>query len=391
MVEPSRPQLDLLFAASGLLLATATAGWLVLMAEVSGGDAKPTVAVLLVVIASFVAARWLTSCSGWLVPLAIAVAAAFVAVAQFDILLGRPLNNPFGYSNATGSFYMVASAAALLVAVRAPNAGVRVLAVVGAVAAALVPWLNETATASVLVCLLPLALFVRTQRAVRIAVCGAAAAMLITLSAAVILGATYQPGERTGAIDRVVDATLSERRPELWHDALVMLAAQPLTGVGPNRFPEESPTAKKDRDTRWPHNEALHFAAEAGLPGFLLLLGIFAWGLARLWWGAGDRGAAVAALALGAVGVHSNVDYVLHFPAIGIAAAALVGAGSRLPCPPSPRMLHSASGSARQTADEDPVEWDLSFLDEPVRGAERGRAAAQRHRVPTARRWFTGG
>jgi O-antigen ligase len=368
-------RIELLLAGSGLVLVASTLAWLFLVAEVTGGDAVPTAGMLAAAAAVFLVARGATRYSAWLVPLLVAAAAAYVAAANPGTLLARPLGNPLGYSNAVGSFYMLAAAAALLLVARAPYLPLRVVAAVCAVAAALVPWLNSTATASVLVSILPFALFAGSRRGVRVCVSVAGMAVVATLLTTLILGAVYQPGERTGFVDRAVDATLSERRPELWHDALVMVAERPLTGIGPNRFPQESPTAIKDPDTRWPHNEALHFAAEAGIPGFLLLLGLFGWGFARLWWGAGDTGAAVAAAALGAAVVHSNVDYVLHFPAVTLAVAALVGAGSGLPAgrqrrgsgktDPSERTPGEGKGRFR--------EWDWSFLDDTASDRDQVR------------------
>jgi hypothetical protein len=371
VVRRSRPRVDLLLAATGIVLMSTGVAWLLLMAELSGGDANATVGVLLLIVAAGLAARWLTRYHGWIAPLLVVAGAAYLAIAHFDILLGRPLRSPLGYSNATGSFYMLAAAAALLIVARASSPLLRIAAVAAAVAAASVPWLNQTTTATVLVCLLPLALLTRTLAAVRMAVSSAAGAVLLSLLVVIALGISYNPVVRSGVVDRAVDATLSERRPQLWHDALVLVAERPLTGVGPNRFPEESATARSDRDTIWPHNEALHFGAEAGIPGMLFLLGLFGWGFARLWWGAGDAGAAVAALALGAVGVHANVDYVLHYPAVGMAAAALVGAGSLLPAGHPSRPRNPPSTRARARDEDDPPEWDLSFLDEPVTGWRR--------------------
>lgn len=326
--RPPRARVEARLRGSGILLLAGCVIWLLFLAARSGGDARPMIALLVAAAASYQAARWLSAYRAWLAPLLVAGAAAGLAGVRFATLLESPLPNPFGYSNAIGSFYMLASAAALLVVARVRGRAARAGAATAAASFALVPWLNGTTTAAVLVCLVPLALLARGGRAVRACVGIAAAAVSLTLVAAIVLGASYRPGERGGTLERAIDASLSERRPELWRDALVLVAAHPLTGVGPNRFPEESPTARRDPDTRWPHNEALHFAAEAGVPGFLFLVGFFAWGFARLRWGGRDTGAAIAALALGAVGVHANVDYVLHFPAVTVAAGAILGAGS---------------------------------------------------------------
>jgi O-antigen ligase len=319
------------------------------VAHLRGGDASAAAGLLLVAAGSFVAAHWVAGRLAWLVPLLVVAAAALLAVARGATLLQRPLGNPFGYSNAVGSFYLIAAAAALMLAVRVPRRA-RTPALLAAVGAALVPWFNGTTTAAVLVCGLPLALLVRSGRHARLAVAAAACAMLATLSTVLVLAAAYQPGaDRSGLVARTFDATLSERRLMLWNDALAMAAEHPLTGVGPTRFPEFSATARSDVDARWVHNQPLHFAAETGVPGFLLCLGLFAWGLARLWWGPGDAGSAVASLAWGAVGVQANVDYVLHFVPVAVAAAALVGAGSRLP-PIVPAHAVSAPGPPKSRA-----------------------------------------
>jgi hypothetical protein len=50
----------------------------------------------------------------------------------------------------------------------------------------------------------------------------------------------------------------------------------------------------------------------------------------RLAAGASDIRPVLAAIVLTAVGIHAALDYVMHFPAIPIATAALVGSGSAL-------------------------------------------------------------
>jgi O-antigen ligase len=74
-----------------------------------------------------------------------------------------------------------------------------------------------------------------------------------------------------------------------------------------------SEVSRRDRDSRWPHNEFLQVAAEAGLPALILLLGVFASGFVLLWHAPDPRAAAIGAFALGAAGVHASVDYVFHF------------------------------------------------------------------------------
>lgn len=62
------------------------------------------------------------------------------------------------------------------------------------------------------------------------------------------------------------------------------------------------------------------------MPALLLLVAVLAWAYARLWHAPDARAAAIGAFALGAAAVHANVDYIFHFPAIPMAAAAIVGA-----------------------------------------------------------------
>lgn len=302
--------------------------WLLLVAEITGGDAIPACEMLLVAAVTYVLARALTRRHASLVPMVVVAAAILFAYFRQRVLFIRGPDAPLGYSNATGSLYMLAAAAALMVVARARTRDMRIASACAAVAFAAVPLLNTTATATVLVAVVPLALLATSEQGVRVAVATSAAAFVLTLAVALSLGLSYRPIQRGGRPSPVVDATLSERRLMLWSDALRMISNHPLTGVGPDRFPETSPTALRDPDTPWPHDEVLHFGAEAGLPGAAFLLLFFGWGFARLWWSEGDRGTAVAAAALGAVAVHSNVDYVLHYPAVVIAAAALVGAGS---------------------------------------------------------------
>jgi hypothetical protein len=73
----------------------------------------------------------------------------------------------------------------------------------------------------------------------------------------------------------------------------------------------------------------LQQAAEQGVPGALLMAGLASWGFLAL--AAARRPppvAAVGAAAFSALVVHASVDYILHFPAVPLAAAALLGAAS---------------------------------------------------------------
>ena len=120
---------------------------------------------------------------------------------------------------------------------------------------------------------------------------------------------------------------LSTRRLTLWHESLQLIREHPLLGAGPGRFRLVSPTARSDPDAAWAHHEFLQQGVETGLPGMVLAVALVAWGFVTLWRVSGPLSPSAAA-ALMAVGAHACVDYILHFPAVPIAAALLVGAGS---------------------------------------------------------------
>jgi O-antigen ligase len=257
--------------------------------------------------------------------------ASLLAILRLDVLYGGPLDSPLGYSNATAAFFVLATAAALMVGER--QHGLRPAMTALAVAFATVPLLNGSTAGALLVLLLAAAPVAGAHRAgarwvIGLGGLGVLAALVVVCS----IGLSYSPVQRgSSSAWGIIEATLSERRAAVWHDALVLLDHAPLYGVGPGRFSAESPTARSDRDVEAAHNALLQIGAETGWPGLLLGMSLFAWAFIRLWHSPRDGGTAVAALALTAVGVHASIDYVLHFPAVGIAVGSLVGAGSATP------------------------------------------------------------
>ncbi|MDP8969903.1 MAG: O-antigen ligase family protein [Actinomycetota bacterium] len=321
-------RVDLAVDLVGALLFAGTAAWVVVAARVAGGAPGPLVDLLLVTAAAVAAGRLLTVLHDRIVPLAVAAWSGAVALRDFDILLEGPLRSPLGYNNATGAFFLVAAAAAFMVAARSTGP-VSALGVGVGLAYALVPWLNGSLTAAALVVTLSLAALARHGgTAVRIMLAGGAVAVVAALAATTVVAATFDETDRSAPVDRLVDATLTQRRAVLWRDALALLRARPAFGVGVGQFGQESPTALDDRDAAWAHNAYLQMGAETGLAGLALAVAIVLWGFARLWWSPLDGATAVAGLALAAVGVHAVIDYVLHFPEVPLAAAGLVGAGS---------------------------------------------------------------
>lgn len=324
---------DALLDLGALVTLAALIGWVAVAGRVAGARPEPVIGLLVAVGAAYAVARVASSVHDWAVPAVVTVVALGVAVWYFDTLSARPLGGPLGYSNATGAFYLQAAAAAVMVAVRGPAGSVRQGAVTLAVAFAAVPWVNGTDTAAALVLALVLVGAVAAGRLqVRTVLAFSAATAVAVLAVTVGLGATYGP-DRSGLADRALDATLSERRPALWHDALVLLRSEPLTGVGPGRFGELGSTARTDADAAWAHHELAELGAETGLPGVVLALALVAFAFAVLWRGPRDAATAAAGVALAALVIHSSVDYVLHFPAVGLAAAAVAGAGRARPVP----------------------------------------------------------
>jgi O-antigen ligase len=310
----------------GLGLFGAAVLWTYISAWVNGGSADAVVAVLVAVVLVFVIARLVADESGWIVPGAVAMLAATAAVVFLSDLAARgPLTGPLGYSNASAALYLQGSVAACMGAVAAPKRLLRVAGLVLAVALAVTTVLAGSDAASLLL-LLPLAgLVVRTEGGVRKLIVVFLGLFLIALALSMFLGAIWVDG-RSDLVGRVVEESLSGRRPALWHDAMELTMQRPLVGVGPGRFREESPLAVSDSDAAWAHNGFLQQGAEGGVPALVLAVSIFVWGFARLLSIPLGRGASLAAASLTAVGIHACVDYVLHFPILPMMAAALVGA-----------------------------------------------------------------
>jgi O-antigen ligase len=314
-------------AIAGSLSATCLLLWTLLAGLLADGSTLDMAGVVLLTAAAFAGVRLLGPRDGRFAAMGVVFALAAFAAARFQVIYRGPITGPLGYSNAAGSLFMLGSAAAALWFVRARDHGPRVMAAVMMILFASVPWMNRTRTATALLFLLPLALLAGYTGRPRIAIGGSALLVAGILAATIVLGVRYQPGvPLPGTVGSAVDATISIRRVQLWDDALRFAATNPLIGVGPGRYPQVSEVSRRDRDSVWPHNEFLQVAAEAGLPALLFLLGVFGSGYVLLWHAPNPMTAAVGAFALGAAGVHASVDYVFHFPAVPMTAAAIVAA-----------------------------------------------------------------
>lgn len=327
-----------MFDAVGLALLGAAIAWAFRAAAVSGGSPRPVAGLFLAVGAAYAVGRAGGAMGRPLVPVFVtAVAAVVLLRSPGEVISTSPTGGPFGYANATGAFFVQAVFAAAMVASTSRWRAVAIAGLVAAIGFATVPLAVHSLAAATVVLAFPAAgLAARGPLATRVVIAAGAALLITALVITATVGATSST-PKPNVVDRLVGRALTERRVMLWHDAVAIIRAHPVSGVGPGRFQLVSPIALADRDARWAHNEFLQQGAEQGVIGLLLLVLLFLWGLARLAVShRPDVTTAFAAAAIAALGIHASVDYVLHFPAIPIAAAALVGAG----VVPSRSLLH---------------------------------------------------
>ena len=305
--------------ATGALLILLTIAVAEVAASAHGGDAGPLVALVLAVAGMVVVGRLAGRMHRVLVPAAVAIVAVALALTS-GVLDRGPLGGPFEYRNATGAFYVQAVVAALMVAAAVRWWPLRAVGIAVAVWFAAIAATVSVAAAACLIVVAVASIALGGARMARASIVAVALISVVVLAGTVALGVGHRPGA-----DPVFARALTERRLELWHESLALIADHP-GGVGPGRFQDVDPTALQDRDARWAHNEFLQQGVELGWAGLVLVVLLFLWGFARLWvHPAPDLVVALGAASLAALGIHASVDYVLHFPALPLAAAALVG------------------------------------------------------------------
>lgn len=315
-----------------LVLLAALGGW----TAAAGGRPGPELALIAAVAGAFVLGRCAGSWRATRIAAAAAVAAAvtLAVLAAPDGLSGRPLAGPLGYGNANGALCTLGVTGLLLAVLTFRRTSVRLAGTV--LAAGLVYAAHRTGS--------------QAATALSSAVVGLAAVLaarpswgravpLLTALAvaggiAATVGLALVPRD-AGSGGPVVEA-LSDRRVVLWSESLDLVRREPLLGVGADRFSAEAPTAAADADAGWAHSAWLQQAAETGLPGGLLLCAV---GVTTVLatrratrsraWGAS---AAVGAAGVGAVLVQASIDYVLHFPAVAVLTALLIGLAVSVPC-----------------------------------------------------------
>lgn len=294
----------------------------------TGASSTPVILLVLAAAAAMVAAAFIGTLHRALVPLVVALTISSVAYVWRDDLAGGPLSGPFGYRNAFGALLLQGAIAWLIAGFAMKLPAVTALSVLpaGVLGVLAVRSSTSTAAGAALVVVLALGLFGRTGLRAAVGVCGLATAVVFV--ATIWIGIGYEPGSpATGLAGRFADSGLTERRIALWHDALAIIAEHPA-GIGHGRFGSTSPTALADRDTVYAHSEILEQGAELGWAGMVLIVLLLAWAFARLAIDPDpDAVTVLAAVALAGLSIHACVDYVWHFPAVPLAAAALVGTG----------------------------------------------------------------
>lgn len=304
--------------------------WTLLSATVAGGDPWPTAFTFLGSGLCFGVVRLRAEKALWFVP-AIAAAAGFLSAIVFsgDLPSNRPHSGPLGYENASAALYLQATIAILMLSGLMVRQGWRSVALVSALVMASITIMADSRAVDALLVLTVLSLVSICERTAKILIGLLSVLVPLALSISIVLGATYSSGKHTTGVETLVDRSLSERRPALWRDCLTMMTSHPVSGVGPGRFERASPLAVSDSDARWAHNGFLQQGAEGGLVAMIILVLIFGLGFFRLYHASTPaRIRILGAVSLAALGIHANIDYVLHFPSLCMLVSAMVAGAS---------------------------------------------------------------
>jgi hypothetical protein len=307
----------------GLVLAAVGSLWALVVAATTGGRPWPFIALLAGTVGAVLLADRLGQTSRRAVLWVLLAAPLLIAVVHQRSLLGA---GPLGYSNASGALFLVAATAGLVLAFSPGSSLSRQMAATLAVVWLMAPWLLAARTAALGgLALMVSVMFLPRLQLRRVVAVGGVLALLVGLLF-LGLGLVYEPGPRSGPVDRVVDASLGELRVVLWSEAVDIVAESPVTGVGLGGFQESSPTALVREDARWAHNEFLQTAAETGVPGAVVVLASALWLLLYVRAGAGDARSILVTVTLVAVVINANLDYIWHFAEVPLGLGLLIGA-----------------------------------------------------------------
>ncbi len=306
----------------GAALITLFVTWNVVSALVREGNPWPTVMTAAAATAGYIVGRLVGGRRPVFVAAAVVVSILIgTALSGPAALTGGAVAPPLGYANANGALFTLGVAAACMVAVCANKEPVRRVAGVLAVVLLGLTVFTLSKTAVVLSTAILVVAIVAHRVGRWVAFVGPAV-ILATVAVTTGLGLTQR------RLPPLLDQ-LSERRTMLWREALEMAADQPVFGVGPGMFAQNSPTAMEDADASWAHSEYLEVAAETGVVGVALLALLLLWVFGALYRSKQDeRLIVIGTFAVTALAVHATIDYVGHFPAVVIVAALLAGLAS---------------------------------------------------------------
>jgi hypothetical protein len=153
------------------------------------------------------------------------------------------------------------------------------------------------------------------------------ALVVLAAGAGLAVGGRGGDAAATGASTRLTIA--SPDRVAAARAALQLAAERPLTGTGPDRAVLTWVQNSRRVTGRYVHNEYLQVLAELGFVGLALLVVLLASLAWTVWWGRPHAPStavwAGAAAGLGALAVHSALDFLWHLPAIPLVGAVLAG------------------------------------------------------------------
>lgn len=304
----------------GLALLLAWLVWVAassLLADRMPSPSSPYVVVPLVLVAGVAGGRALAR-HGDAPRLHAALFALAVVLVAGVPLTAEPGKAPLGYANANAALAVQVvglCGLALLATPRGRRRTLGAIVVLGVVAVALNRSAGGLFVVGPLVAAVALAVGRPPTRRWWAVALGAAT---VTAAATLIMwlaGHTPWPTWAQRAFDPV--------REQLWRDAMALWTAHPVTGGGPGSYREATALAV-DPDTSTAHSSALQVGSETGWVGVALLALLAVTGLFLAAQGTAPA-TLVGAAAWTALLVHSQVDHLLEFAPVVLAAGAVLG------------------------------------------------------------------
>ncbi len=229
-----------------------------------------------------------------------------------------PAKQPLGYANANAAVavQLLALCGLALLSTRGLD---RVLLGLASLGAVLVIVLNRSVAGLAVAVPLALAILLVTWRPPRHSWWAVLLSILTLIagSAAVLAlaGREHWP-------PRVLEG-LDAARQQLWHDALTLWQAHPVTGGGPGSFRDYSPLAA-DPDTSTAHSWLLQVGSETGVIGVALLAALILVGFVLACRGR-PAAAVIGVAGWTALWVHSLGDHLLEFAVVTVTAGMVLG------------------------------------------------------------------